>query len=165
MKPPGNRYRIEERDRRLVTIDTWTDKPVESGARPQAEQSARWSKVGAPSGAPGAGPRGDILTITDLYQSAITRGRAGLSGRRLITQHWFDPAAYRAVTLTDSMADQLTLWARGSLALPVLLFIVWQIIGWGTIFLVGWGVIQALASETWQQKIGEWLERGEVELL
>jgi hypothetical protein len=42
MKPPSNRYRIEERGRRLVTIDTWAETPpVQPPPSMPAAQSPR----------------------------------------------------------------------------------------------------------------------------
>jgi hypothetical protein len=67
-KPPPSRYRVIERDRRLITIDTWSGAEVGSqtgaGSAPMASQSPLELSVKAPAApqpaakSPGPWPRG-----------------------------------------------------------------------------------------------------------
>lgn len=95
--PPPSRYRIEERGRRLVVIDTRADEakgPPHSTFRADPPPSAK-------SGEPSSG-----------------------SDRVIVTRRWFDHKAPRTIVLTEDRVQRLYLLAGVLFAIIGVLFFV-----------------------------------------
>ena len=113
LQAPEGRYRIIERDNRLVTIDTQTGKELGALAVPPARgvqhgtQDAPLPPMSSPSAsAPAASP--PPATATRASPAARKPSKRDAQGRMTITtQRWFDPAGPRRLRLTAQNSKKL----------------------------------------------------------
>jgi hypothetical protein len=92
-KPPAPRYRIVERNKRLVTIDSWDKRKAGTTTpSPPPRRSAR-------------APRGQAAILADLLVALVCAGVRDAEGRRVLpTSEYFDGNGPRDITL--SMAGE-----------------------------------------------------------
>lgn len=117
LEAPQGRYKIIERDNRLVTIDTQTGAEVGGVAppiahAPQPAQPAVFAQPGnqpPPPATPATNPGGaatDLAAMTELAKPDA-QGRVTIP-----TQRWFDPKAPRRIRLTAQNTKKLGQYLR-----------------------------------------------------
>lgn len=94
MQAPPSRYRVEERDRRLVTIDTLTGLEISAIGRPTMQQ------FGERTRAPGMAhqPRSALKPVSAVNDAPAHRTKFG--EMRIVTSATFDDDAPREVFLS-----------------------------------------------------------------
>lgn len=133
MKSPPSRYRIEERNKRLVVIDQWAgtdaairvvpqdqtrgaDNTPKAPPTPTPPSSVRKRAVPAQAGGPGS---------ADAFARLFVSGRTDAAGRPLlVTQSWYDARGPRTVALSPEAMGQIHRLTLVLLVFAVMLVIV-----------------------------------------
>ncbi len=113
--PPPSRYRVVERDRRLVVIDTW-----DKGGSPAAPLVSRPAQRGVIAARPssGVGPL--------LVNLACVGAADGESRPILMTMEYYDAKGPREIILSPPAARRLgRLLSRAAIALAVIAVLLW----------------------------------------
>lgn len=152
--PPPPRYRIVERDRRLVVIDTWDKSGTgDIASPPPAVRHGAGRSLAA--GAQPAGP------IADLLLTIACRGARDDQGRRILTTNAsFDTAGPRKITLTASAERRLgTLLLRTAGALAIAAVVLWIFPTLLFLAIVAGGALAAATKSTARPAMTRWLDR------
>src|SRR3569832_2213095 len=108
--PPPSRYRVVERDRRLVVIDTWEKGAPASDARQAPHPIAGATPVARPATAsrPGiANPRGATGLPAILVHIACMGSDDGAGHRILTTHEYYDAKGPRDIVLSVTAERRL----------------------------------------------------------
>jgi hypothetical protein len=158
VKPPASRYRIEERGRRLVTIDTW----AASGAvDPLPPRNGTDAADVTPRTEHDSQAGRDLGNVQSLYETALRGGAQALTDRTLVTKNWFDLRGPRTITLSSLMAQELYVAIIVSLAAPLALFVIWLLFGWFGLFATGAIMAQLAHGGKARERLAGWLDRGD----
>jgi hypothetical protein len=125
-QPPPSRYRVEERDGRLITIDTV--KGTESGHPPAPPGMMGMGQRSSLSARPAVstGPRGDGLILA--LANAATGGRVDAQNRPILsTEKTFDPLGPRFVALDPAGYRRLG-WVILGLLIAALMVLILAIV-------------------------------------
>jgi hypothetical protein len=109
MKPPTSRYRIVERDRKLVTVDTWAEGSDDADNTSTLSEAANDRIL--PESPNHEGTRqfyASAISVPGLIIPGLFGWHEMLEGRALTTHGWYDAAAPRIVYLTYAMVVRLT---------------------------------------------------------
>jgi hypothetical protein len=148
--PPPSRYRVVERDRRLVVIDTWDKSTAPAGRRPAA-RSVRSGPMGTV--APPAGIGGLLVNLACV-------GAADGEGRPILTtMEYYDAKGPREIILSASAARRLgNALSRMAIALPLIVAILWMFPVLLFVLVAGfWAGIAALNSAA-RPRVTRWID-------
>ena len=144
MDMPPSRYRVVERGRRLVVLDSWNDDaPVVRAPPPSLD---------GPRVEPDLGPD-DIRT--DLKVAALAL-RAGSAQPILETRAWFDDKAPRRILLDPARQGRASLLLVMVIVLGMLMLVA---IGWPVLFVLGWLLFTPAVRKGMRRFTTRWLDR------
>ena len=148
-EPPPPRYRVVERGRRLVVIDTW-DKSDAPAAQP-VSQSMQRGMMGA---TPKASGIGSLLVRLACVGAADGNGRPILT-----TMEYYDAKGPREIILSDAAARRLgSALSRVAVALVVIVAMMWMFPILFFVLVAGfWAGIAALNS-TAKPVVTRWID-------
>ena len=142
MDMPPSRYRVVERGRRLVVLDSWNgDAPVERAPPPSPD-------------APGAELEPDEIR-TDLKVAALAL-RAGSAQPILETRAWFDDKAPRRILLDPAKQGRASLLFVMVIVLGFLMLVA---IGWPVLLVLGWLLFTPAVRKAARRFTTRWLDR------
>lgn len=149
--PPPSRYRVVERDRRLVVIDTWAKGAPASDSRSAPRPIAGVRPMARPATAPRPGiadPRG-ATGLAGLLVRIACMGSDDGAGRRILTTHeYYDAKGPRDIVLSAAAERRL----GRALTISVAAVAVALVIGWFgmplfvLLFFAAIGINAAMAS-------------------
>jgi hypothetical protein len=130
MDMPPSRYRVVERGRRLIVVDSQTGAPITGlHAEDQARIDALKQRLEAPQQAPRRDPPPRPFTAPSSPPPPPLRapGPAGLGDPGILTtQPWFDSKAPRRVRIAESNSTKVAIVAVASLFAVVTLFVMFD---------------------------------------
>jgi hypothetical protein len=142
MEVPPSRYRVVERGRRLVVLDSWNgDAPVVRAPPPSLDR-------------PGAEPEPDEIR-TDLKVAALAL-RAGSARPILETRAWFDDKAPRRILLDTAKQGRASLLFVMVIVLGFLMIVA---IGWPVLLVLGWLLFTPALRKAMRRFTTRWLDR------
>lgn len=164
MDVPPSRYRVIEKDRRLVVIDTHNGNAQVTGAAVQPPPTSRRLDRPAPSlAAPRPRPQrerapGPRVTQEDIaadVRRAAQAVRSGAAQPILETQSWFDNKGPRRILLKPNSSG-----SGGVILAALLIFLTVGIflIGWPLIFVLGFLILQPGTRKALRGGMTAWLD-------
>ena len=166
MEPPPPRYRIVERNGRLIATDTWAERRP---ARADAPPPRSGTPLPRLSGSPGPGrPRtkpepasGGIDALGAALVLAVCGGSVDPAGQPILsTLNYFDIKGPREIVLSPANAQRLGRWLATTLAVAITTIILLCVFPQGLVPLTILFVVGASSANTAARSaITNWLDR------
>lgn len=144
-RQPSSRYRVVERGRRLVVLDTHNGNAPVTRAPPGRIDSPRPTELA---------PDRPESAASDLDKAALAL-RAGAGQPILKTRSWFDDKAPRRILLHNRKQGRVGLLIAVVLIFAMTLF---ALIGWPVAIVIGWLIFHRGARKAIRRAITAWLD-------